>query len=177
MKIGKTISAKREKTISESERMELRKKEEKRKKTSVVVFFMALILIVVLIFGFIMNAVSEKKKNEVMPTPGKEYNPTVEIIDEGGSGYVTDKIKTYVGKIERDLNDLGYKLIRAIIPAAKTREIDVYIEGRNEYYKCHLDRDTAETAEDVGRMVNYLDSKEIKPTYVDVRLSGRAYYK
>lgn len=177
MKIGKTISAEREKTISESERMSLRKKEEKRKKTSVVIFFLMLILITVFILGMVMNAVSERKKNDIPVVEEKEYKPTIEIIDESGVGYITDKIKTYVGKLEIDFKDLGYSLVKAIIPSGKTREIDVYVNDREEFYKCHLDRGTAETAEDAIRMIKYLDEKEIKPVYVDVRIAGRAYYK
>ena len=61
MKIGKTIRAEREKAVSESERMSLRKKEEKRKKMSVLVFFVGLLFVVVLIFGLVYNALQERK--------------------------------------------------------------------------------------------------------------------
>lgn len=177
MKIGKTIGGEREKAISESERMLSRKKEEKRKKFSVIIFFVILLFIAVLATGIIITALHERKKAETAPASNKKYVPTVEIVDESGTGYVTDKIKDFVGMLESDFKDLGYSVSRAIVPVGKTREIDVYLEGRNEYYKCQIDRNTAETAEDAIRMAKYLDSNNKTASYVDIRISGRAYYK
>ena len=45
------------------------------------------------------------------------------------------------------------------------------------FFKIHLDRNAAESAEDAVRMINFLESNEKKATYVDVRIAGRAYYK
>ena len=177
MKIGKTIGGEREKAISESERMQVRKKAEKRKKFSVIIFFAVLLLIVVIVVGIVVTALYERKKAESVPVATKKYTPTVEIIDESGTGYVTDKIKDFVGMLEADFKELGYNVTRAIVPVGKTREIDVYLEGRNEYYKCQIDRNTAETAEDAERMMRYLDGQGKSVAYVDIRISGRAYYK
>ena len=177
MKIGKTIAQKREKAESEADRMEVRKKEEKRKKTSIAIFFIGLLLVVVIIFGMVLNAVNERKKDELPETYAKEYKPSVEIIDEDGSGYITDKIKTAVGMLEEDFSDLGYKVNKAIVPTGTTREVDVYLDGMETYFKIHVDRSTSESAEDAVRMINYLDGKDKKATYVDVRIAGRAYYK
>lgn len=177
MKIGRTIGAEREKAESESERIAIREKEQRRKKTSGIIFFAVLLLLIVLTVGVIMNVVQSKKKDELPEFDMKKYTPTVQIIDESGSNYVTDKMKNYVGMIEQDFYDLGMAVEKAIIPVDKTREVDIYIAGRDEYYKCNLDRPTAETAEDAERMFRYLNEKEIKATYVDVRIPGRAYYK
>ncbi len=62
-------------------------------------------------------------------------------------------------------------------PYQKVREIDVYIKDHTEYYKMSLDRSSAVQAEDMSRMVLYLGQKEIVPTYVDLRVEGKAYYK
>lgn len=177
MKIGKTIVSSREKAVSESERLELRKKQEKKKKFSIAIFFIILLLVIVLIVGLILNYANERKKNELPEHLGKVYTPTVEIIDEDGSGYITDKIKTAVGMLEEDFQDLGYKVIKVIVPAGMTREVDVYLEGMDTYFKIHVDRSTSESAEDAVRMIDYLDKKDIKAKYVDVRIAGRAYYK
>ena len=177
MKIGKTIVSSREKAISESERMTQRKKEEKRKKLSVAIFFTILILIIVVIAGFVINAMNERKKNELPESYTKTYKPTVEIIDEDGSGYITDKIKTAVGMLEEDYQELGYKVTKAIVPTGTTREVDIYLEKIEPYFKIHIDRNTAESAEDAIRMIDYLDKKDKKASYIDVRIAGRAYYK
>lgn len=177
MKIGKTIVSSREKAVSESERLELRKKQEKKKRFSIAVFFIVLLLVIVLIAGLILNYASERKKNELPEHLGKTYTSTVEIIDEDGSGYITDKIKSAVGMLEEDFQEYGYKVAKALVPAGMTREVDIYLDGMDTYFKVHVDRSTSESAEDAVRMINYLDKKDIKAKYVDVRIAGRAYYK
>jgi cell division septal protein FtsQ len=177
MKIGKTIVSSREKAVSESERLAQRKKEEKRKKMSVAIFFAVLVLFIVVIAGFVINVANERKKDELPEHFTKEYKPTVEIIDEDGSGYITDKIKTAVGMLEEDFQDLGYKVVKAIVPTGTTREIDVYLNDVSPYFKIHIDRNTAESAEDSVRMINYLEKEDKKASYIDVRIAGRAYWK
>ena len=177
MKIGKTIASNREKAVSESERLAQRKKEERRKKMSVVIFFAALLLVIVVAAGLIMNMLNERKRNELPDSLSKTYTPTVEVIDEDGTGYVTDRIKSVVGMLEEDFSELKYKVKKAVVPTKTTREIDVYLEGVKPYFKIHLDRNTAESAEDAVRMIEYLKKENIEPSYVDVRIAGRAYYK
>lgn len=177
MKIGKTIVSEREKAISESERLENRRKEEKRKKLSIAIFFAVLTLVAVVVAGFIINVMNQRKKDELPESYTKVYKPTVEIIDEDGSGYITDKIKTAVGMLEEDFSEVGYKVTKAIVPTGTTREVDVYLEGIEPYFKIHIDRGTAESAEDAVRMIKYLEKNEKKAVYVDVRIAGRAYYK
>lgn len=176
MKIGKTIVSEREKVVSESERMIVRKKAEKRKKFSIAIFFLILILIIVVIAGLVVNFANERKKNEIPETIGKTYVPTVEIFDESDSGYITDKIKSAVGMLEEDFQDFGYKVSRAIVPIGTTREVDIYLDGMETYFKIHIDRSTSESAEDAVRMIQYLDARDIHARYVDVRIAGRAYY-
>jgi predicted nucleic acid-binding Zn ribbon protein len=177
MKIGKTIVGEREKAVSSSERIAIREKEQKRKVMSAAIFILGLILFIVLVVAIITNIVDAHKKNEIEIRGADEYRPTVDIIDEANAGYITDRIKKYVGQTEQDFYDVGYKVSRVILPIGKTRELDFYIEGREEYYKFNLDRGTAESVEDVIRMIRYLKEKNIKATYVDVRIAERAYYK
>lgn len=177
MKVGRTISEKRERVVTDSERMAMREKEKRRKKTSAIFFFVGLIVAVVSIFAVVNGIAEQRKRDEIKPAEEKTYTPSVAIENDDGSKYATDRMKTYVGKIEQDFSELGYKVVRVVVPAGKTRELDIYLNGRTEYYKCYLDRDTAETAEDAVRMIKYLDSNNIKPGYVDVRIAGRAYYK
>ncbi|MDO4979199.1 MAG: hypothetical protein Q4E47_03555 [Candidatus Saccharibacteria bacterium] len=175
MKLGKTIVAEREIAETESERAELRTRERKRKNLTLALVVAGFALVIAIVAAVIHQIVVDSDKPvAVIDTT---YTPTVEIIDEGDTNYVTDKIKNYVGRIEKDFFDLGYKVSRVVLPTGKTRELDIYLDGRNEYYKCSLDRGTAETAEDSIRMVKYLDDKKISATYVDVRLPERAYFK
>lgn len=178
MKLGKTIVGEREKTISESERFENRKKNEHRKKLRVAIFIAIVGLILLTAGAVIYNLIKVRENAENLNVISNDtYKPTVEIVDEGGTNYITEKMKSYVGKIERDFKDLGYTVTKAIVPSGKTREIDIYLDGRSEYYKCNLDRGTAETAEDAEIMIRYLITHNVTATYVDVRVAEKAFYK
>ena len=130
--------------------------------------------LVVVTKGFVDFVSSTKVVNEA--TESKE--PTILIYDESGSKNISGRIKEYVYYLEGDMKDLGYRVERAVLPAGNMREVDFYIEGRKEYYKANLDRGTGETAEDIVRMIKYLDENGIgEISYVDVRIEGKAYYK
>ena len=102
------------------------------------------------------------------------WAPTVEIVSEGG-GTASERIREFVAKLERDFEDLGMKIDRVVLPVGMSREIDVYIEGRGEYYKLSIDRGSAVQAEDAGRMMRYLEGVGVE--YVDLRVEGKAFYK
>lgn len=176
IKRGQTIVAERERTESESERLKIQQREKMKKRMTAATFVVVVLAVVVLavaIFRFVWGRM--KPKEEVV---AEKYVPTAEIIDERGDGYAekSEKVRQFIGLIERDFQDAGYKVAKVVLPADKLREVDVYLEGRGEYYKCQLDRGTAETVEDAVRMIGYLDQNGVAPTYVDVRIEGKAYY-
>jgi len=177
MKIGKTIVAEREKAVSESERMEFRARQKRKQKLSVATFAMVIVFVIVLISAVVYNFTKSRELEKNSGPVAPKYIPTVTIIDESGSNYITDRIKTYVAKIEKDFFDLGYKVEKAVIPVDRAREVDIYIEDRPEYYKCSLDRGTAESAEAAEIMIRYLRDHEITAQYVDIRIEGKAYYR
>ena len=181
MKLGKTIAGEREKVITESERLIQRDIDRKHKNMRIAILVAVIVLAMVAGYVAIVHFLNDRKTPDAVVESKIIYEPTVDIIDEANaatdSKYITDSIRQYVGKIERDLKDLGKTVSRVVIPSGKMRELDVYLEGRNEYYKCSLDRGTAESAEDVVRMVGYLEKNNIEATYVDLRIEKRAYYK
>ena len=176
MKLGQTIAAERERTESESERRKMREKEVLRKRMTAATFIMAVvavILLVIMVVQFIWG-----RHKEVAVEPARKYEPTVEIIDERNDGYAekSERVREFVGMIEEDFRDAGFSVAKVVLPADKLREVDVYLEGRGEYYKCQLDRGTAEAVEDAVRMIRYLDENGVSARYVDVRIEGKAYY-
>lgn len=175
MRLGRTIVAERERTESESERMIARKKAKSKKALmtviSLVILAVAVGLIVITVYKII-----EQNRDVTVKTEEKKYVPSVTIEDVGNAG-ITERMKEYVGKVEQDFYAYGYKVARAVVPAGKAREIDVYLDGREEYYKLNIDRGSAVSAEDAVRMIKYLDEHDIHPEYVDVRIEERAYYK
>ena len=176
MRLGRTIVAEREKTESESERLVARKKAKSKKALMTVVSLIVLAAVVALIVVTVYGVIKQNRDTAV-PTEEKKYVPTVTVEDGGGAGYVTERMKEYVGRVEQDFQAYGYKVVRAVVPAGKAREIDVYLDGRDEYYKLNIDRGSAVSAEDAVRMIKYLDEHDIHPEYVDVRIEEKAYYK
>ena len=80
-------------------------------------------------------------------------------------------------ELEGDVRDMGQEIDHVVLPFQKAREVVVFLKGREEYYKLSLDRGTAVQSEDMARMLNYLDEAQLKVSYVDLRVEGRAYYK
>ncbi|MBR3323339.1 hypothetical protein IKG16_00425 [Candidatus Saccharibacteria bacterium] len=175
MRRGQTIVAERERSVSDSERMNLHRKAKRRKVASGVFLIFAILSVGCIVAVVAMNIYGNLKEPEELPT--ETFEPKVSIEDESGSGLVTSRMREYVGMLENDFGDSGYKVVRAIVPAGKTREIDIYLDGREEFYKTNLDRGTGVTVEDVVRMIKYLDGHDVHPAYVDVRVAGKAYYK
>lgn len=174
LKLGRTIVAERDKQETASERLLARKKAKNKKLMSVMITVGVLLVLFVFVVLTIQEWLQPKDYTEIVV---EKYVPTVEIIDEDSAGYVTERIKEYVGRVERDFRDAGYTVTKAIVPAGKMREVDIYVEGRPEYYKMNLDRGTAVSVEDAVRMIEYLAKGGINAGYVDVRIAGKAYYR
>lgn len=177
MRLGRTIAGNRDAVESELARQQLLEKREKKKKVQLLL--LGIVIVATVVFGvvIIQSAVKKVPAANQKKVETIKYMPTVSIIDEDSSNFITERTKQYVGLFEKDANESGLKIIKAIIPAGKAREVDLYFEGREEFYKCNLDRGTAETLEDIIRMIGFLKKQNLKVGYVDVRIEGRAYYK
>lgn len=175
MKRGQTIVAEREKVETASERMHARQKT-KHKRT------FAIIVVLLILAALVIAAIIAWRKlipNEPTKIEATPVTPQAMIVDEasGNNSNITTRLKEYVANLETDLKDSGYKVARVTLPAGKSREIYVDVEGRPYYFKVNTDRGAGVTAEDISRMIKYLDGKDIKPSkYVDVRVEGKAFY-
>lgn len=96
--------------------------------------------------------------------------------DNGGE-IASNRLIAFLGKMVAAVNagDKG-KVTDIIIPAS-TREIDLKLEGRGYVIKTHTDRDPLGQAQDIIATIKWLDDKNIKPEYIDVRVAGKAFYK
>ncbi len=114
--------------------------------------------------------------------------PKVTIVDNSGiesvserddrGVVVSERFLKFLGRLIALTNSSGIGSVKdASLPKDTTREIDVRIENKPFLIKTHIDRDPAATVEDIGRVINYLEKKKIQPSYIDVRVNGRAYYK
>ena len=174
MRVGRTIAVEWERQESESERLAARKREKGKKIFRVFALILILAIIAIVIVMEVSSWMINRKKIEAAKYVPQ---PTVAIIDESGQG-ITNRIKEYVGQLEIDLADIGLSLNRAVVPAGKNREVDIYLNEHEEYYiKLNIDRGTAVSAEDTKRMIAFLAERDLHPQYIDVRIQGKAYFK
>ena len=181
MKIGQSISGKREKLEKASERVAAHKKI-KRQQISRVMFTIAgFALVAVTLYYIGTFFFSDQIERSTTETTIVGFEPTIEIVDAdtaGTNGQISSRMKEYIGMYEEDIRALGYTPTKAVIPTGSIREIDFYLDGYKGYIKTILDRGTGVSAEDTDRMIRYLSSQGVNDfEYIDVRVEGKAYWK
>lgn len=183
IKSGRTIGEKRERLETANERYAARKKDKKKKKARIFfTSFCFLILGAILVFlGYIFtNGQGTVQVNEITEI-NDDYAPTIQIIDEDAGtadSKITNKMKTFIGKAEKDFRDLGYTPTKAVIPTKAIREVDFYLEGYTGYVKTVIDRGPAVSVEDADRLIRYLKSQDTSDfIYIDVRIERKAYWR
>lgn len=109
--------------------------------------------------------------------------PTVQIIDNSGvalqqgTTVASNTFLGFVGRIVAQSKTHGYTVVKAIIPVGTTRQLEIMLQGVIPYIKLSIDRGAGEQVEDMSRALQYLGAHGQSPSYVDVRVSGKAFYK
>lgn len=112
--------------------------------------------------------------------------PSVQIHDESslahrGAGQQVQAVTSrrflqFVGQAVSYFSVHHQAVERVTIPTATTRQAIVTLKGGYNI-KMAIDRPAGEQSEDALRAVNYFQRKRVKPEYVDVRVSGRVFYR
>ena len=109
--------------------------------------------------------------------------PQVRIIDQSGipqaagTAVASSRFLNFVGRTVDLAKTSGLTIEQAIIPASTTRQIEVKVTGHTYPIKLSLDRSVGEQVEDMKNAIAYFDGKKITPQYIDVRVSGKAFYR
>ncbi len=110
-------------------------------------------------------------------------NPSVQIIDntgvpiQAGTTSVSKRLLGFVGLIVSKASQSGYIVTKAILPAGTMRELDINIQNVTSLIKFTIDRSVGEQVEDMGRALQYFMANGQDPSYIDVRVSNKAFYK
>ncbi len=183
IRAGRTIGEQREQLEKASERQAKHKKSEHRKRVRIFFVSLGFIIIAVCLVALYVFLVHRDKTMPSSAETATVYEPTIQIIDEDSAAVGTkvelsDRMRNYIGQAEADFRDLGYTPTKAILPSGSIREVDFYLKDQPGYIKLHLDRGTAESVEDADRLIRYLKAQGTTTfEYLDVRLSGKAYWK
>lgn len=99
-------------------------------------------------------------------------------IDPSQTGAVaSEKTIRFIGRLVHLLGSSGHKVEKIELPPGTSREIDLRITGKNYLVKTSVDRDPAGQATDVDNAIKFLTSRGLTPSYADVRVSSKLYYK
>ena len=174
-RVGKTIAGATNTARQRNLEHIAARKKQQRKNAVVVFAVLALIVVVVVFIGNVISTkLTEREEKVASSVPTR---PTVPIIDENVGNNISERVKSFVARLEVDAVEYGLKVDHVTLPFQKAREIIVFFEGRGEYYKMTTERGSTVQIEDAERMIRYLDWKGITPEYVDLRVEGRGYYK
>ncbi len=110
--------------------------------------------------------------------------PVVQIVDnsgvslkESGTAIASRRFLSFVGRVVSLSKSSGYIVTEAILPSGTTRQLEIKLKDNNFLIKLSIDRPAGEQVEDMTRAVQYFASHGMVPGYIDVRVSGKAFYK
>lgn len=109
--------------------------------------------------------------------------PQVQIVDNSGvpvtagQAVASNRFLSFVGRLVGFSQQRGYTVEQVIIPVGTTRQIDLRIKGISYPVKCSIDRSAGEQAEDLDRSIKNLQQRGITPSFIDVRVSSKAFYQ
>ena len=109
--------------------------------------------------------------------------PKVQIVDnsgiqvEAGQAVASNQFLGFVGRVVGLSNAQGYAVTQVVIPQNTTRQIELRLQDIPYPVKLLIDRPAGEQIEDMTRSLGWLKSHNLTPGYLDVRVSGRAFYK
>lgn len=110
--------------------------------------------------------------------------PGVQIIDKSGAAdaqagqsVASNRFLGFVGRVVGIAGGKGLMVTEVTIPPATTRQVELRLEGLNYPVKMTIDRPAGEQVEDMSRAMDWLKANNKGAEYIDVRVSGKAFYK
>jgi len=110
-------------------------------------------------------------------------SPAVQVIDksgiqvEAGQAIASNRFLGFVGRAVALAKQQGFTVRQVIIPSGTTRQIELKMSSIGYPVKLSIDRGAGEQVEDMTRAVRWLKAHGKSPKYLDVRVSGEAFYR
>ncbi len=110
-------------------------------------------------------------------------DPSVQIIDNSGismqkgTAIASRRFLSFIGRVVSLSKESGYTVVQAILPENTARELVIKLKEGGYSIKLSIDRPVGTQVEDMGRAVKYFVARGQTPQYIDVRVSGKAFYK
>ncbi len=108
--------------------------------------------------------------------------PTLSIEDNSGAKgadgmAASSNFLSFVGQTATALQKQQLQVQRVVIPRGAARYVEFYLAGRDYPFKAQITRNATSQAADIAAMVRYVDSKGIRPSYIDCRVTGKAFWR
>jgi hypothetical protein len=109
--------------------------------------------------------------------------PAVQVVDksgvqvEAGQAIASNRFLGFVGRAVALAKQQGFIVTQVIIPEGTTRQVALQLHGLRYPIKLSIDRGVGEQVEDMARAVRWLKARGLSPQYLDVRVSGEAFYR
>jgi len=112
--------------------------------------------------------------------------PVVQIVDKSGvsvqntsTAIASKRFLAFVGRVVSSAKNSGYTVTQAVLPPNTTRELELHLKEVGYYIKLSIDRPAGEQVEDMVNAVRYFAGigRASSLRYIDVRVSGKAFYK
>lgn len=110
-------------------------------------------------------------------------SPDVQVIDQSGvhlqtgQAIASSRFLSFVGRAVDLTKKQGLTVTQVIIPQGTTRQVELVLKGIKYPIKLSIDRGVGEQVEDMARAVHWMQSHNLTPQYIDVRVSGEAFYR
>ena len=128
-------------------------------------------------------------KQEYVDSSGTAFSrnyftsPAVQVVDKSGiqvsagQAIASNRFLGFVGRAVAFAKKQGFTVKQVIIPAGTTRQVELQLSGVGYPIKLSIDRGVAVQIEDMARAVKWLKAHGQSPKYLDVRVSGEAFYR
>ena len=109
--------------------------------------------------------------------------PTLAIVDDSGlaasngKNVASSSFFSFVGKLVSAANNNGLEITKIRIPPASLRQVEVSVSGVKYYAKMSTSESAEGQIANFKTAINYFATHKISPSYVDLRIEGKGYYK
>lgn len=111
-------------------------------------------------------------------------SPTLRITDQSGlssalsgQSVMSNRFMSYVGQVIGLAKEQGYTVSTIVIPTGMTRQVEVHVQDLSYFFKFSSDRPAGEGVADMVKTIQWMESHQVTPEYVDVRVDGRVFYR
>lgn len=118
-------------------------------------------------------------------TFGKSYfaEPGVAIDDQSGipsqpgQEVVNQRFLGFLGQAVAMFTDSGHQVSGVILPADTVRQVEFRLEGKRYAIKMVVDRAVEAQVNQAKKAIQFMDANGLNPSYVDVRVDQRVFYR